>query len=220
MIRVLIVDDQEMIRTGLRTIISSSPQLRVVGDVGDGFLALEYLETNPVDVVLLDIRMPGIDGIETTARIRRDHSSEQVKIIILTTFEQDENVYAALSAGANGFLGKGVGPVELIASVSDVMTGGGALSAAAANAVIARVAETPSQRVDESLAHRFEALTPRERDVVIAVTRGLSNDEIAAEMFVSPFTVKTHVNRAMSKVAARDRAQLVAFAYRAGLAGH
>ncbi|MFE1646992.1 response regulator [Microbacterium sp. P01] len=218
MIRVLIVDDQEMIRTGLRTIISTSPQIEVVADVGDAFAAIDLLKTTSVDVILMDIRMPGIDGVEATARIRRTHTADQIRIIILTTFEHDENVYAALSAGANGFLGKGVGPTELIAAITDVMTGGGALSASAAAAAIARVAESPAQRIDESIARRFEALTPRERDVVVAVTRGLSNDEIAAEMFVSPFTVKTHANRAMAKVAARDRAQLVAFAYRAGLA--
>lgn len=217
MIRVLIVDDQEMIRAGLRTIISSSSEIDVVADVGDAFAALDLLETTPVDVVLMDIRMPGIDGVEATARIRRTHSAEQVRIIILTTFEHDENVYAALSAGANGFLGKGVGPVELIAGITDVMSGGGALSAAAAAAAISRLAEVPVHRVDETLVRRFDALTPRERDVVVAVTRGLSNDEIAAEMFVSPFTVKTHANRAMAKVAARDRAQLVAFAYQAGI---
>lgn len=218
MIRVLIVDDQEMIRAGLRAIISSSPEIEVVGDVGDAFAALEVIESSAVDVVLMDIRMPGIDGVEATARIRRAYDADAVRIIILTTFEHDENVYAALSAGANGFLGKGVGPVELIAAIVDVMSGGGALSAAAAAAAISRVAETPAPRVDESLARRFETLTPRERAVVVAVTRGLSNDEIAAEMFVSPFTVKTHANRAMTKVEARDRAQLVAFAYRAGLA--
>ncbi|MFD4420967.1 response regulator [Agromyces sp. NPDC058484] len=217
MIRVLIVDDQEMIRAGLRTIISSSPEIEVVADVGDAFAALELLETTSVDVVLMDIRMPGIDGVEATARIRRDHTAEQVRVIILTTFEHDENVVAALSAGANGFLGKGVGPAELIAGISDVMSGGGALSAAAAATAISRVAETPVHRVDEHLARRFEALTPREHDVVVAITRGLSNDDIAGEMFVSPFTVKTHANRAMSKVGARDRAQLVAFAYQAGI---
>lgn len=217
MIRVLIVDDQEMIRAGLRTIISSSPTIEVVGDVGDAFAAFDVLATTPVDVVLMDIRMPGIDGVEATARIRRDYAADAVRIIILTTFENDENVLAALSVGANGFLGKGVGPVELIAGIHDVMSGGGVLSASAAAATISRVAEAPVRRVDVALAERFEALTPRERDVVVAITRGLSNDEIAAEMFVSPFTVKTHANRAMGKVAARDRAQLVAFAFQAGV---
>ncbi|MCC4908388.1 response regulator transcription factor [Microbacterium sp. cx-59] len=218
MIRVLIVDDQEMIRAGLRTIISSSPEIEVVADAADAFVALDLLAKTPIDVVLMDIRMPGIDGVEATARIRRTHGPDAVRIIILTTFEHDENVYAALSAGANGFLGKGVGPVELIAAITDVMSGGGALSASAAAAAISRVAEAPVQRVDEALAQKFETLTPRERAVVVAATRGSSNDEIAAEMFVSPFTVKTHANRAMTKVGARDRAQLVAFAYRAGLA--
>ncbi|MBZ4487480.1 response regulator transcription factor [Microbacterium sp. cx-55] len=218
MIRVLIVDDQEMIRAGLRTIISSSPEIEVVADAADAFVALDLLAKTPIDVVLMDIRMPGIDGVEATARIRRTHGPDAVRVIILTTFEHDENVYAALSAGANGFLGKGVGPVELIAAITDVMSGGGALSASAAAAAISRVAEAPVQRVDETLAQKFETLTPRERAVVVAATRGSSNDEIAAEMFVSPFTVKTHANRAMTKVGARDRAQLVAFAYRAGLA--
>ena len=218
MIRVLIVDDQEMIRTGLRTIVSSAPDLEVVADVGDAFAALDLLETTPVDVVLMDIRMPGIDGVEATARIRATYAADQVRVIILTTFEHDENVYAALSAGANGFLGKGVAPAELIAGIRDVMAGGGALSAAAAAAAISKVAEAPAQRVDETITRRFDTLTPRERDVVIAITRGLSNEQIAAEMFVSPYTVKTHANRAMMKAGARDRAQLVAMAYQGGLA--
>lgn len=222
MIRVLIVDDQEMIRAGLRAIISSSPDIEVVADVGDAFAALEVLDTEDVDVVLMDIRMPGIDGVEATARIRLKHGPEQVRVIILTTFEHDENVVAALGAGANGFLGKGVGPAALISGITDVVAGGGALSAAAAAAVISRVADAPIRTIDPELARPFEGLTPREHAVVVAVAQGHSNEEIAREMFVSPFTVKTHANRAMAKVGARDRAQLVAFAHRAGLSaeGH
>ena len=219
MIGVLIVDDQEMIRAGLRTILETQSTVQVIGDVADGFQALKALEESRenIDVILMDIRMPGIDGVETTRRIRQVYSSQRVKIIILTTFEQDANVIAALRAGANGFLGKGVGPTELAASIAEVVEGGGALSAAAAAAVIDQVGTEPALPVDEELARRFEDLTPRERDVVVAITSGRSNEEIATEMFVSPFTVKTHANRAMAKVGARDRAQLVAFAYKAGI---
>lgn len=219
MIGVLIVDDQEMIRAGLRTILETQSTVQVIGDVADGFQALKALEESRenIDVILMDIRMPGIDGVETTRRIRQVYSSQRVKIIILTTFEQDANVIAALRAGANGFLGKGVGPTELAASIAEVVEGGGALSAAAAAAVIDQVGTEPALPVDEELARRFADLTPRERDVVVAITSGRSNEEIATEMFVSPFTVKTHANRAMAKVGARDRAQLVAFAYKAGI---
>lgn len=216
MIRVLIVDDQEMIRAGLRTILEAQDDIEVVGDVGDGFQALAVLSERDVDVVLMDIRMPGIDGVETTRRIRATHSPEQLRIIILTTFEHDENVFAALRAGANGFLGKAVGPAELAAGIAEVAAGGGALSPAAASALIGHVAEERVV-VDPVFVDRFSTLTPREREVVVAIATGQSNEEIAALTFVSPFTVKTHANRAMMKVGARDRAQLVAFAYRAGL---
>lgn len=218
MIRILIVDDQDMIRAGLRAILSSDPRLGVVADVGDAFAALDILQETAVDVVLMDIRMPGIDGVEATSRIRARFTAEQLAVIILTTFEQDANVLAALRAGANGFLGKGVAPAALIGGIIDVVEGGGILSAAAAAATISAFAEAPARQVDEEMAERFTALTPRERDVVVAIARGLSNEDIGREMFVSPYTVKTHANRAMSKVGARDRAQLVAFAYRAGLA--
>ncbi|MFF2053548.1 response regulator [Leifsonia sp. NPDC058194] len=220
MIRILIVDDQEMIRAGLRAILDAQPDLEVVGDVGDGLRAQEILAADEpgVDVVLMDIRMPGIDGVEATRRIRERHDASSVKIIVLTTFEHDENVLAALRAGANGFLGKGVGPRELAAAIAEVAEGGGALSAAAAAAVIGRVADSTAPVADAAMAARFETLTPREREVVRAVATGLSNEEIAARTFVSPFTVKTHATRAMAKVGARDRAQLVAFAFLAGIA--
>ena len=217
MARILIVDDQEMIRVGLRTILEAQPHYEVVAALGDGLQAITFLEDHPVDVVLMDIRMPGIDGVEATRRIRQTHPAEQTRIVILTTFEQDETVIAALRSGANGFLGKSVGPAELVAGIDEVAAGGGALSAAATAALIGHVSEQPAVSVDKEIAMRFTALTPRERDVVLAVASGLDNNAIAAEMFVSPFTVKTHANRAMAKVGARDRAQLVAFAYQAGL---
>jgi DNA-binding NarL/FixJ family response regulator len=218
MTRILIVDDQEMIRVGLRAILQSRASFEVVGDVGDGLQAVRFLAEQPVDVVLMDIRMPGVDGVEATRRIRETLPPEQTRIVILTTFEEDELVLAALRAGANGFLSKAVGPTELITGVEEVAAGGGALSATASAALIGHVSEQPAAVVDEEMAGRFAALTPKEREVVVAIASGLDNAQIAAAMFLSPYTVKTHLNRAMTKVGARDRAQLVAFAYRAGIA--
>ena len=218
MIRVLIVDDQEMIRVGLRAILDAQSNITVVGEAGDGLEAVRILGELDVDVVLMDIRMPGVDGVEATRRIRQSIPAERVRIIILTTFDHDETVFAALRAGANGFLSKGVGPAELAAGIEEVAAGGGALSATAAAALIDRVAEERQPDVDPGLAELFSVLTPKERDVVIAIATGQSNQQIAETMFISPFTVKTHANRAMAKVGARDRAQLVAYVYRAGLA--
>ncbi|TCO22294.1 DNA-binding NarL/FixJ family response regulator [Kribbella steppae] len=218
MTRILIVDDQEMIRVGLRSILQTHAPFEVVGDVGDGLQAVRFLQEQPVDVVLMDIRMPGVDGVEATRRIRETSPAERTRIIILTTFEQDELVLTALRAGANGFLSKAVGPTELITGVEEVAAGGGALSAAASAALIGHVSEQPSVTVDEAMAARFGELTPKEREVVVAIASGLDNAQIAAGMFLSPYTVKTHLNRAMTKVGAKDRAQLVAFAYRAGIA--
>ena len=217
MIRVVLVDDQEMIRYGLRTILGAQPQLEVVGEAADGLAALQLLEQVDADLVLLDIRMPGIDGVETTRRLRRTHPSQALRIIVLTTFDQDENVLAALRAGADGFLSKGVGPAELVAGITDVAAGGGTLSASAAAALIGHVAAEQVTPADPEMVKRFEALTPREREVVVAIVSGLDNAQIARDMFLSPFTVKTHANRAMTKVQARDRAQLVSYAVRAGI---
>jgi DNA-binding NarL/FixJ family response regulator len=217
MIRIIIVDDQEMIRVGLRTILNTHPEYNVVAELSDGLQAVSFLDANEVDVLLMDIRMPGIDGIEATRRIRATHPASSLRIVILTTFELDENVIAALRAGANGFLSKGAGPAELVSGIDEVAGGGGALSAAATAALIGHVSDPPAVTVDASMAARFTALTPRERDVVLAVASGLDNDQIAAALFVSPFTVRTHAQRAMTKVGARDRAQLVAFAYKGGL---
>ncbi|PZF61544.1 DNA-binding response regulator [Curtobacterium sp. MCBD17_013] len=217
MTHVLLVDDQEMIRLGLRTIIDAHPDFTVVGEAADGFAALTFLNDHDVDLILMDVRMPGIDGVETTRRIRERIPSEQTRIVVLTTFEHDDTVLAALRAGANGFLGKGVAPAELIVSLQEVIAGGGALSAAASAALIGHVTDSPGRVIDADLADRFLALTARERDVVLSIAAGHDNDTIASELFVSPFTVKTHASRAMAKVGARDRAQLVAYAYQAGL---
>src|SRR4051812_34832978 len=173
MTRILIVDDQEMIRVGLRTILEAQPGYVVVDALGDGLQAVAYLERHAADVVLMDIRMPGIDGVEATRRIRQTVPADRTRIIILTTFEQDETVIAALRAGANGFLSKAVGPDELVAGIEEVAAGGGALSAAAAAALIEHVGVEKPVAVDLELARRFEALTPREREVVIAAASGL-----------------------------------------------
>ena len=217
MIRVMVVDDQEMIREGLRTIIGAHQELDVVALAGDGLEALRLLESTPVDVVLMDIRMPGIDGVEATRRIRSTRSAEQVRICVLTTFDHDENVLRALKAGADGFLSKGAGPAELTGGILEVARGGSALSPSAVSAVVTHVAEGTAVPEDPEAIALFATLTAREREVVEAVVTGLDNQQIAERMFVSPFTVKTHANRAMMKVGARDRAQLVSLAVRAGM---
>jgi len=219
-VRVLIVDDQLMIRLGLRGILEASDEVAVVGDVADGLVAVERVRAGGVDVVLMDVRMPGIDGVEATRRIRAEGSGTVPAvpaIIVLTTFDDDATVLASLRAGADGFLSKGVGPGELVAGIVDVARGGGVLSARASAALIREVTDVLAPVVEADVAALFERLTPRERDVVVAAAAGADNQTIAATLFVSPFTVKTHVSRAMTKVGARDRAQLVAFAYRGGL---
>jgi DNA-binding NarL/FixJ family response regulator len=215
--RILIVDDQDDMREGIRSMLLLDPTLVVVGDLSDGLQVVGFLREHAVDLVLMDIRMPGIDGVEATRRIRAEHPSEDVRVIVLTTFDQDEIVLAALRAGANGFLSKTVSPAELVAGIAEVVAGGGALSAAATTALIGHMTDSPPPVVDQELLRRFSALTPRERDVIVLVASGLGNDEIAQQMSVSPFTVKTHAVRAMTKVGARDRAQLVSFTFRAGL---
>ena len=217
MTRILIVDDQDDMRAGIRGMLRLDPGLVVVADLSDGLQVLPFLREHPVDLVLMDIRMPGIDGVEATRRIRSEHPAEGVRVIVLTTFDQDEVVLAALRAGANGFLSKTVSPGELVAGITEVVAGGGALSAAASAALIGHLADSPPAVVDQELLHRFRILTPREREVVVLIADGLANDEIAAQLFVSPFTVKTHAVRAMTKLGARDRAQLVSFTFRAGL---
>src|ERR1700712_3613644 len=217
MTRILIVDDQDDMRAGIRAMLALDPALIVEGDLSDGLQINAFLEDHSVELVLMDIRMPGIDGVEATRRIRKKYSSEKVRVIVLTTFDQDDIVLAALRAGANGFLSKTVSPYELVAGIAEVVAGGGALSAAATAALIGHMTDSPPPAIDRDLLRRFDALTPREKDVVLLIASGLGNDEIAAQMFVSPFTVKTHAVRAMTKVGARDRAQLVSITFQAGL---
>lgn len=216
-VRVMLVDDQVMIRTGLRTILDSHPDVEVVAEAADGLDVLNTLRVADVDVVLMDLRMPGIDGVEATRRIRLTASPAELRILVLTTFDQDENVLRALRAGADGFLSKGASPTELTDAIVETAAGGRALSQNAVSAVVNHLVEQRAVNVDPELVARFSHLTPREREVVEAIAVGLDNSEIARQFHLSPFTVKTHANRAMTKVQARDRAQLVAFAIRAGV---
>ncbi len=222
MIRVLIVDDQPLIRAGLRGVLELEADLLVVGDVADGSAAVRRAHDERADIVLMDIRMPGLDGIEATRRIRTDEDMAGVRIIILTTFETDDNVAEALQAGASGFLGKGATPDEIVDAIRTVAGGESLLSPWATRSLIERFLAQPrlpsaSSNVADRHAQTVADLTDREREILILVAQGLSNEQIGEALFISSFTVKTHVNRAMVKLDAHDRAQLVVFAYQARL---
>jgi DNA-binding NarL/FixJ family response regulator len=214
-IRVLLADDQALIRAGFRVLIDSAPDLEVVGEATNGLEAVELVRTTRADVVLMDIRMPELDGLEATRRIIADDDLAGVKVLVLTTFEIDDYVAKAIRAGASGFLGKGVEPAELLAAIRTVAEGDALLSPKATQSLISQFLSQPS--TNAATPERLAVLTQREREVVVLVAGGLSNDEIAAKLFVSPLTAKTHVNRAMMKLQARDRAQLVVIAYQTGL---
>lgn len=215
-IRVLLADDQTLIRSGFRVLVNSAPGLEVVAEAANGREAVERARSERADVVLMDIRMPEVDGLEATRQITADESLAGVKVLILTTFEVDEYVFEAIRAGASGFLGKSVEPDELISAIQVVARGDALLSPKAVRGLMNRFLAQPEL---EQLAAPtlLEVLTDREREVVGLVALGLSNDEIAERLVVSPLTAKTHVNRAMVKLDARDRAQLVVIAYRTGL---
>jgi DNA-binding NarL/FixJ family response regulator len=214
-IRVAIADDQPLVRTGLRVLIDAEDDLTVVGEVVDGQAALDLVRSTPTDVILMDIRMPGLDGLEATRRITADASLSDLKVLVLTTFEIDEYVFEALRAGASGFLLKDFEPEELLRAVRVVHQGASLLSPVATRRLIDEFVTRPERAVPAAGA--LAGLTDREREVVALVAAGLSNEEIAAELFISPATARTHVSRAMVKVHARDRAQLVMLAYESGL---
>ncbi|WP_207954568.1 response regulator [Saccharopolyspora elongata] len=215
-IRVLLADDQSLVRAGFRVLIDSAPDLAVVGEASTGREAVSLARSTRADVVLMDIRMPDLDGLAATREITADEDLAGVRVLVLTTFEIDEYVFAALRAGASGFLGKGVEPEELIDAVRVVAGGEALLSPLAVRSLIARFLAQPEQPVDAD-PQRLAVLTAREREVLVLVAAGLSNEEIAERLFVSPLTAKTHVNRSMMKLGARDRAQLVVIAYETGL---
>jgi DNA-binding NarL/FixJ family response regulator len=215
--RVVLADDQELIRAGLRLVIDRAPGLTVVGEAATGHEAVRVAREIRSDVVLMDIRMPGLDGLAATRRIAADSRLAGVRVLILTTFEVDEYVFEALRSGASGFLGKGARPDALIEAIRTVARGDALLSPSATRGLIARfltLHDSEPVRPSPLVA----TLTDREREVVALVADGMSNTEIARQLTLSPLTVKTHANHAMTKLGARDRAQLVVLAYQTGLA--
>ncbi len=214
MIRMLLVDDQALIRAGFRALLDAEDDIEVVAEAADGLRGVELAVRHVPDVVLLDIQMPVLDGIEATRRIAADPGLAGVHVVILTNYGLDEYVFDALRAGAAGFLVKDTEPEDLLHGVRVAARGDALLSPAITRRLIDQyVSRPPDVDTDDAL----KILTRREREVVALVARGLSNDEIAAHMVISPFTAKTHVSRAMIKTAARDRAQLVVLAYESGL---
>ncbi|MGC9544281.1 response regulator [Streptomyces sp. UG1] len=219
-IRVLLADDQALLRSAFRVLVDSEPDMEVVGEASDGAEAVRLTREQGADVVLMDIRMPGTDGLAATRMISADPGLAHVRVVILTTFEVDDYVVRSLRAGASGFLGKGSEPDELLSAIRVAAGGEALLSPAATKGLIARFlaqGDGMDDDRDPARAERLDALTGREREVLVQVAGGHSNDEIAERLEVSPLTVKTHVNRAMSKLGARDRAQLVVIAYESGL---
>jgi DNA-binding NarL/FixJ family response regulator len=214
-IQVLLVDDQPLVRAGLRVLFEGEPDIVVTGEAANGEEAIRLARHAPPDVVLMDIRMPVLDGLEATRRIAAEDLLGGVKVLILTTFESDEYVFEALRAGASGFLLKDVEPLELLQGVRVVAEGEALLSPSVTRRLITKFVSSPERQTTP--AERLDVLTVREREIMALVANGLSNDQIAELLTISPATVKTHVSRAMLKLDARDRAQLVVIAYQTGL---
>jgi DNA-binding NarL/FixJ family response regulator len=211
--RVLLVDDDTLMRAGLRAVLSTDERVQVVGEAENGREAIELVRALSPDVVLMDVRMPDLDGIAATREVLA--MSPEVKVVILTTFEQDDYIFGALNAGASGFLLKRTVPEELLTAIHTVAAGDSLLSPSVTRIVIERMTQQPTPEVGSGRA--LEELTPREREVLVLLARGLSNYEIAQELVIEESTAKTHVKRILSKLQLRDRIQAVIFAYETGL---
>jgi len=217
-IRVVLVDDQQLVRAGFRMVIDSQPDLTVVGEAGDGATAVELLRRTPADVVLMDVRMPVLDGIAATEQVTA--LPEPPRVVVLTTFDLDEYVVAAIGAGASGFLLKDAPPEEMLAAVRTVHSGDSVIAASSTRRLLQHVAPIlrgASGGTTQADPSALAELTPREKEVLVQMAYGSSNTEIAAELFVSEATVKTHVGRVLFKTGSRDRVQAVVLAYRTGL---
>ncbi|MGY1693627.1 response regulator [Geodermatophilus sp. SYSU D00814] len=217
MIRVVLVDDQQMVRAGFRMVIDSQPDLTVVGEAGDGEAAVRLLERTAADVVLMDVRMPGTDGIEATRRVTA--LPDPPRVVVLTTFDLDEYVVAAIGAGASGFLLKDAPPEEMLDAVRTVHAGDSVIAASSTRRLLQHVAPLLRGAAPATVGGGAELadLTPREREVLVQMALGATNTEIAGRLFVSEATVKTHVGRVLAKTGSRDRVQAVVLAYRTGL---
>jgi DNA-binding NarL/FixJ family response regulator len=216
-IRVLLVDDEGLVRSGFRLLLDSEDDIEVVGEAVNGEDAIAQARATRPDVVLMDIRMPHVDGIQAIRRITATAGLQDVRILVLTTYDTDGYVFDALDAGASGFLLKDAGPAELLHGIRVVAAGDALLAPRITRRLIGQF--TARRAADRSADERLSVLTVREREVLALVGRGMSNDEIGAELFLSPATARTHVSHAMTKLAARDRAQLVVIAYQTGLVG-
>jgi DNA-binding NarL/FixJ family response regulator len=214
-IRIVLADDQPLVRAGFTMILGAEDDMTVVGEADDGAGAVALAASTRPDVVLMDIRMPGVDGLAATRQIAADETLAGVKILVLTTFELDEYVFEALRCGASGFLVKHTQPGDLVRAVREVARGEALLSPSVTRRLIAEFTARPPRPALTPVT--MSVLTEREREVVALAAQGLTNDEIAAELVISPATARTHVSRAMVKLQARDRAQLVVFAYQSGL---
>ncbi|MBY8341768.1 response regulator transcription factor [Streptomyces spinosirectus] len=214
MIRVALVDDQALMRAGFRALLDAEDGIEVVGEAPDGEQGLALVREQAPDIALIDVQMPVMTGIEATRRIAADPTLDAVRVVILTNYGLDEYVFEALRAGASGFLLKDTEPSDLLQAIEVVARGEALLSPSVTRTLIGEFVSRPP---DRATAPGLDCLTRREREVTALAARGLSNEEIAAHMVVSPFTAKTHISRAMTKLGARDRAQLVVFAYESGL---